>query len=127
VKIWVRAGPGFHAGDEFTEWARKKLGDDHATGVVGCLHQILDVRQYGFAGRRHMWQREDFANVWTFQSQTFRVAATIPGDGRAETFDLCLIASERTARSTRRGASKHTFVELIKSRLRTGSEEEFEL
>jgi hypothetical protein len=127
VKIWVRSGPGFHAGNEIEQWLRQVIDSNHAAAVIGCLYELCDIRRDGFAGRRHLWQREGFEDVWTFQSLSFRIAATFPGGGRAETFDFCLIGSERTAAADGGKATKTEFLDLVKWRLSVGSELEWTL
>lgn len=123
MEIWVRSGPDFHAGQELEQWLRRRFDPDHAPAVITCVHELLDVRDDGFARRAHLWAREGFADVWTFQTLRFRLAATIPGDGRGDTRDVCLVASERieTAKERVRDA-KQVFLERVRSRLASGSQ-----
>lgn len=125
MRIWVRGGPGFHAGDEIEQWLRQAIDSDHAAAVIGCLYELGDIRRNGFIERRGLWQREGFQDVWTFQSLSFRIAATIPGDGRAETFDFCLVGSERATGPDGGKATKPAFLDLVRWRLSVGSELEW--
>lgn len=127
MRIWVRSGPGFHAGSEIEQWLRQVIDSNHAAAVIGCVYELCDIRRNGFTDRRHLWQQEGFKGVWTFRSLSFRIAATIPGDGRAETFDFCLIGSERTTAVDGGKATKAEFLDLVKWRLSVGSELEWTL
>ena len=128
MEIWVRHGPDFHAGSELEQWLRKRIDGDHASAVVGCIYEIFEVRQNGFAARRFLWQQEGFGEIWTFRSLSFRIAAKLPGDGRAETHDLCLVASERTeAARVSATDARRSFLDVVKSRLSSGSDILWEL
>lgn len=121
MEIWIRSGPDFHAGRELEQWLRKRIDSDHSSAVIACVHELLDVRLSGFAGRGYLWQREGFADVWTFRTLRFRLAATIPGDGRGDTHDFCLVASERIEIEAK-SESKRAFLDCVRSRLANGSQ-----
>ena len=121
MEIWVRSGLGFHAGRELEQWLRKRIDSDHSSAVITCVHELLDVRLAGFAARAYLWQREGFADVWTFRTLRFRVAATVPGDGRGDTRDFCLVASERIEIGAT-SESKRAFLDRVRSRLTDGSQ-----
>ena len=77
----------------------------------------------GFAARAHLWRREGFEDVWTFRTLGLRLAAGFPGDGRGDTHDPCLIASERIEAAQRRSKdAEQAFLEIVRSRLRRGSQ-----
>lgn len=125
MKIWVRAGEGFHAGHELESWLRQRIDHDHTTAVIGCVYKLMDIRTTGFAAGRASWQRAGYAEVWTFRTFDFLLAARVPGDGRSETYDACLIASGRTYGRDPEAAKP--FHDLVKWRLASGYDLEWEL
>lgn len=125
MAVWVYRGDGFDAAAEL--WSlRRKTGKnpEKDAGFVNGLYELNRIADHGFLPCPS-W-RNISGNLWLFRDGGFRMLATVPGDGRGQTYDICLVVSQlMTSRMTIVGAQDDFFAE-ARNRVANGKPERWD-
>lgn len=92
MAVWVYFGDDFDAADELCTLRDTYTGDvDKSAGIVNGFYELLRITRRGFLPHVAWFHAGD---VFLFQDAKFRMVVTVPGDGRRQTRDVVLAASE---------------------------------
>ncbi|MCC5778548.1 hypothetical protein H7H48_05755 [Nitratireductor sp. B36] len=72
----------------------KTIDAGELDGVISGLLELELIADYGFYNqlRRNNWRKLE-AEFWLFKDRQFHMIANFPGDGRAETKDVCVVVA----------------------------------
>ncbi|MCT8999833.1 hypothetical protein [Chelativorans intermedius] len=118
MAVWVYYGDDFDAADELRSLRDAYTGDfDKSSGIVSGFYELSEIRNNGFLPHDR-WSRH--GNLFLFQEYKFRMAATVPGDGRLQTRDVMLVVSETFDLRAQARSTQSAFLDRARERIGRG-------
>ena len=84
-------GQAFDALAEFVAVGNSPMSSDTAESWANLLGTLCEIEDFGFNHAKSAWRQTKQAEIWIFQDRGVCVAARVPGDGRANTYDVVLL------------------------------------
>ncbi|WP_040676493.1 hypothetical protein [Nitratireductor pacificus] len=125
MAVWVYRGDDFDAGQELSALRAAYTGDpDKSAGIVNGFFELMRIRDSGFLPC-YAWHLAP-GGVFLFRDVKFRMVATVPGDGRAQTQDVSLALSETFESRMWTMQDRDDFLDKARDRVRRGQAERWE-
>lgn len=125
MAVWVYRGDDFDAGQELSALRAAYTGDpDKSAGIVNGFFELLRIRDAGFLPCS-AWHATA-GGLFLFRDVKFRMAATVPGDGRAQTHDVSLALSETFDSRIWTLQDRDAFLDKARDRVRRGQAERWD-
>lgn len=115
--MYYISGNGFDSQAEFFAYGNSISTSDMAVSWASLLDDFCEIEDNGFTKVKHAWDRTRQNEIWTFQDGDVWAALQVPGDGRANTFDVVLLQSAIIGNPT---AQTGSLVQSAANRLITG-------
>lgn len=94
--------------------------------VIDILHSLEEARTAGFMGIAHKWDQTDYEDLFLYLGAGVMAAINVPGNGRAQTFDLTLIGMSYIDKHAPENVQTETFLIAMDERRRTGHENDWQ-
>ncbi|MCG8544886.1 MAG: hypothetical protein MJE12_11830 [Alphaproteobacteria bacterium] len=112
-------GQAFDALAEFINVGASTMSSDTAESWASLLGSLCEIEDFGFTKAKPAWQQTGQHEIWLFQDRDVWMALRVPGDGRANTFDVVLLKTSITSNPS---VSTSTLLQSAKNRLQNGKE-----
>jgi hypothetical protein len=95
---------------------------DQLCTVIDIIGSLMESKAVGFSGIAHKWSPAEHENLYVYSNVGVMGAINVPGNGRAQTFDLGLVGSAHLDRSEIEETTDHeaTFSHAMNARRKGG-------
>jgi hypothetical protein len=121
--LYYVAGEGFDARQDIWDLQARIAEEDRYAGFASAIRLLIDLATDGFKPDRDggLLEPTDADNVLLFEDAGMRLALEVPGQGRAATPDISLLAAQFCGLDRKsRKAGRAAFVATALERRKTG-------